>query len=925
MRRAVLTLVLSIGSCLAAGDVRAAILTTIAGGGPNNLPALAANLPNPHGLAFAGGHLYVGTVGRPRVFRIDPAGTLTVLAGNGLQGFSGDGGPAVEAMLDGPHSLAADAAGNVFIADTFQHRVRRVDAATGVITTIAGTGLAGFGGDGGPATAALLNTPFGVAVDAAGFVYVADSGNNRIRKILPQGTILTVAGHGQAISTGEGIPAVYAGLNSPHGVWADAAGNILIADTFGHRIRRVDAAGIITTVAGNGLQGFSGDGGPATSAQILLPWYVTADATGAIFIPDLNNRRIRRVDPATGIITTYAGNGGFGPSGDGGPATSASLGDPRQIAIDDAGNLLLTEFNYGHCVRRVDAATGRIETIAGNGSVGFAGEGVPAFDASLSVLRGSVLDPTGRYLDFADSGNDRIRRLDLETGIVRTLAGDGYRRFGGDGGDAVLASFNGPHGLARDAAGNLLIADTGNRRVRRVDALTGIVTTVAGTGSFGPSTDGVPATESTLLTPTDVALDAVGNLFIADQSDFRIRRVDAVSGFITTVAGNGDLGPPDESGKATQSPLSNPSGIDVSPGGDVYIADGTSVVLKVDAPSGQIRRVAGMIFEAGYSGDGGQATDARLAYPSDVTLDPAGSLLIADRCRVRRVDSGSGVISTIAGTGRLGLEGDGGPAVAADICAWSVALASPEVLYLTDATKRIRKVAPAGAEPPSVSLRVSPSLLWPPNHHLMAVHVDVTPIDPNAAVAFTFVSVTSSEPDDAPGGGDGATAGDIQGADPGTADVDFLLRAERDAGGQGRIYTITYLVTVVGGATSTATALVEAPLDLGGVVDPMVLSVEETTSGTLVTWETVPAALRYDVIRGRVGAISALADAIDLGAVVCVANGVTGTSTAGWEDASQPGPGEAFFYLAQFHGPLASTYGAPDAAAPRRPGTGVCR
>ncbi|MBI3662703.1 MAG: SMP-30/gluconolactonase/LRE family protein [Acidobacteria bacterium] len=416
------------------------IITTVAGGGPNNMPALSASLSQPSGVATdAAGNMYVVTGFANFVFKVDAVGRLTILAGNGTLGFGGDGGPASNAVLSAPNQVAVDSAGNVFIADTWNHRIRRVEAATGIITTVAGNGNWAFSGDGGPATGASLALPSGIALDAAGNLFIADRSNNRIRRVeAASGVISTVAGGSLPGSSGDGGPATNAALNGPLGVAVDAAGNLFIADTSNNRIRRIDAAtGIITTVAGNGLAGFSGDGGPATNASLNYPYDVAVGASGSLLISDMSNHRVRRVDLATGVISTVAGDGTTQFKGDGGLATNASLFWPAAVKMDSAGNVFLAD-SVHHRIRRIDAATGIITTLAGNGTFGFSGDNHIATDASLPY----------------------------------------------------------PFSLAQDRAGNLFVADSGNLAVRKLDAVTGMITTVAGNGNPGFALDGDPATSS---------------------------------------------------------------------------------------------------------------------------------------------------------------------------------------------------------------------------------------------------------------------------------------------------------------------------------------------------------------------------------------------------------------------------------------------
>ena len=324
--------------------------------------AVEAQLSSPWDVALdADGNLYIADAINRRIRRVDPSGTISTIAGTGVEGYTGDGGPAVEAQLSFPASLAVDAEGNLFIAEYFDHRIRRVDS-SGIITSIAGTGEEGFSGDGGPAVEAQLASPRGVAVDADGNLYIADSRNRRIRKVDADGNISTFAGGGDR--SGDGGPAVQAQLRSPSGVAVDAGGNLYIAVTTNSTLRRVDPSGTIATIAGAGRWGFSGDGGPATQAHLAAPSDVAVDAAGNLYIADINNQRIRRVDPA-GIITTIAGTGEVGFSGDGGPAVEAQFDRPRGVAVDAAGNVYIADHG-NHRIRKVDPS-GTITTIAGTG------------------------------------------------------------------------------------------------------------------------------------------------------------------------------------------------------------------------------------------------------------------------------------------------------------------------------------------------------------------------------------------------------------------------------------------------------------------------------------------------------------------------------------------------------------------------------
>ncbi len=337
-------------------------------------------------------------------------GIITTIAGNGYQGNSGDGGPAINAEMIWPEGIAVDSGGNIYIPDSTNNVVREVAASSGIITTIAGTGTQGYSGDGGAATSSELNTPMAVAVDASGNVYIADAGNNRIRKItVSSGMITTVVGTGVAGYSGDGGAATGAELWDPLGIAFDSAGNLYIADTQNSVIREVaSSTGIITTVAGNGFPGYSGDGGPARSAQLEFwgPGAIAFDSSGNLYIADTDNQVVRKVTVSSGTISTIAGNGSAGYAGDNGPATSAELNYPVALSVDAAGNVYMSD--YANFVIREVSSTGTITTIAGNGTRGYSGDGGPATSAELSYPHGVVVNSAGN-LYIADCGNGVVR------------------------------------------------------------------------------------------------------------------------------------------------------------------------------------------------------------------------------------------------------------------------------------------------------------------------------------------------------------------------------------------------------------------------------------------------------------------------------------------------------------------------------------
>jgi sugar lactone lactonase YvrE len=337
--------------------------------------------------------------------------TISTAVGTGEKGFAGDGGPAAAARLNGPFDVAFDSAGNLFFSDTFNHRIRRVDAATGIISTIAGNGEAGYSGDGGPAVRAALNEPYGVVVDRSGNLYTADRLNRRVRRIeAGSGIITTLAGTGEAAYSGDGGPAAAAGLAEPNGLAFDPDERYLyIADVADHRVRIVDlTTGLIATFAGIGMAEHGGDGGPAGEARVFGARAVKVASDGTVYILERQGSSLRAVDPATGLIDTIAGTTGRGYSGDGGPAVAAVFDAPKEMALDRDGSLLIVD-TENHAIRRIDRATGIVTTIAG-GRQGPHGDGGPAAEAGLDRPHGAVVGPDGAIY-IGDTNNHRVRKV----------------------------------------------------------------------------------------------------------------------------------------------------------------------------------------------------------------------------------------------------------------------------------------------------------------------------------------------------------------------------------------------------------------------------------------------------------------------------------------------------------------------------------
>ena len=613
-----------------------------------------------------------------RIRMVDTStGLITTFAGTGTSGYSGDGGPATDARLNYPKGLFADQSGNVFIADTLNHCIRKVDP-DGIITTVAGTGSSGYSGDGGLAINGSLNEPHGVAVDGLGNIYIADSKNHCIRMVdFTTKNIDKVAGTcGSSGYSGDG-DALNAQLDEPSGIYLDASANLFIADTINCMVRKVDASTkMLTTVAGAESAGnpscsYSGDGGQATLAELDKPRAVYVDKNGNIYIADEDNHRIRKVDIATGIITSVAGDGVAAYGGDGGPAIDASIQNPKSVWVDENHNILIAD-TENHRIRKVSGPSEDIYTVAGNGVPDYAGDDGPAIDGSLKKPHGVCIyeSPAPAYLYISDPSNYQMRKVDLKEGFLTKAAGTIWSGYNGDNILATLARLNYPFGVHVDASGNLYIADTYNHRIRKVNAKTGIITTVAGTGSKGFSGDGGPATSARLRYPFSVYVDSAGNIYIVDTFNYRIRKVDAQTQIITTVAGDGDAKFRGDGGLAIDASIMKSYDVAVDKEGNIFIADTHShCIRKVDATTRIIDTVVGQGTKAGFSGDGGLATEALLNTPTGVYVDASGNIFVTDTKNdvVRKVDAITQIINTVAGNGTPGFSGDGGPATQAQL------------------------------------------------------------------------------------------------------------------------------------------------------------------------------------------------------------------------------------------------------------------
>ena len=543
----------------------------------DNGPALSALLNFPEGVAFDNaGNMYIADTRDNRVRMVNPSGTITAFAGTGAicnipTNACGDGAAALSAKMHFPTSVFFDSSNNLYIADSLDNKVRFVTASTGFISTVAGTGVGGFNGDGSASTAEL-NTPSSVFLDSAGNLVIGDTGNQRVRQ-LSAGNISTIAGGGLG---GDGQPATGAALANPFNVGEDSAGNLYIADTANNRIRKVTTSGTISTVAGTGVAGATGDTGPATSATLNGPTGVAVDSANNLWIADAGNLVIRRVDGVTGTITLYAGQYGVscpptGSCGIPGPALGASFSTPQAVAVDSAGNLYIVDYTKNQ-VRVVNAATQIITNFAGSGNTGLQcvpnlPPPVPAVKANLNHPSGIAIDSAGNvYID--DSYANEICKVDT-SGDISLYTFSGAGKYSGDGGPALKASQWNPLELSMDPSGNLFIGGGNNSCIRRVDSVTYTIGTVAGdapqscVGGFGG--DGGPAVSTTAkIAPQGLVVDGQSNLYIADNANNRIRSVHLTPAITVTPPKNFGAWPIGQTSTPQTLTIQSSGGVDLS-------------------------------------------------------------------------------------------------------------------------------------------------------------------------------------------------------------------------------------------------------------------------------------------------------------------------------------------------------------------------
>ncbi len=589
---------------------------------------------------------------------------VSTVAGNGKPSVK-TGDAARTANFVSPAHVATNAAGEIHFSDSYYHQVFRLDA-NGNLTVIAGTGSPGNTGDGGLATSATLNTPLGLAFDSANNLYIADSANNRIRRVTPAGVITN-----------------FAALNAPAYLTFDQSGNLFASQPAEHSIRRIASDGVVTLFAGNGLSGFLGDNGAATSARLNGPTGIRFDAQRNLVIADSGNHRLRRVAP-DGIITTIAGNGTAAFTGDGGAATSASLNNPTGLAINGANLIFVADTNNARL--RAVTPDGGIGTVAGGGNFfvdaplnqsALPGLSSIAFDSSGALILAvpiarqirrannngvftlaGALPPTGantvlpnilydpaavatdssNNIYIADRADHRVRRIN-SAGVPTTYAGTGFPGNLGNNIAASGAQLGLPQALAFDRLGNLYIASGSGSTIRGVAPSTAIVTIAGGVEGF--SGDGGPAGPSQFRQPNALATDQSGNLFIADTANHRVRRIDATTQIVTTIAGTGTQGFTGDSGPALNAQLNAPRGLAFDRGGNLYIADTGNNRVRIVNPFGIISTLT-----------------ADIAAPQQLALDTTANLFVSSPHRVHRIDANTRAVVPIAGTGQPGFSGE---------------------------------------------------------------------------------------------------------------------------------------------------------------------------------------------------------------------------------------------------------------------------
>ena len=618
-------------------------ITTIGGApqffyGDGLYPTGAALGPKLSVSVVSPGTLLVTDASNVRLRFVDAQPVIQTIAGTGQTGYSGDGGLAFNATFLNPNMTVSDSASNIFVADTSNNMIRKI-VGFSTISRYAGNVGAGATGDGGPALSATFAAPYGLATDSTNMLYITDTSNCVVRTVDPgTGVIQRFAGDYTRGFSGDGGLATSAKLSYPRGIAVDSARNVYVADTNNSRIRRIaQSTGFISTIAGNGAQGYSGDRGPACLAALSSPTGVTTDVAGNFYIADTNNNCVRFVNVTNGFIQTVAGRpprGGY--SGNNTFATSALLSTPTNVAFDKSSGFLYIADDGNRRVRLLDTSTGVIYDYVGNGSPYSLGNQIPASNAIFGSIAGVVADLQDNIY-VADGGANIIRKIDSATGIIASAIGTGGGGFTTDG-PALAASVSTPRTLVTDSSNNILFCDTNNHRIRKYISTSMTVETIAGTGVAGYSGDADYASTAQLNFPKALAVDPSGNIFIGDSSNYRIRRIDAATGIITTYAGTGVPGTITAGGQATTTPISFITALTTDYTNTLYMTDyDTNALWQISTGDTTFRSLSA-ISTPSYLGDGGPLSNAKFNRPMGVITDPTGNFLVADsgNYRLRR-------------------------------------------------------------------------------------------------------------------------------------------------------------------------------------------------------------------------------------------------------------------------------------------------
>jgi sugar lactone lactonase YvrE len=592
----------------------AGVVTTLAGqagsAGSADGMGSAASFYQPDGVAVDGaGNVYVADTSNHTIRKVTPAGVVTTLAGQAGSVGSADGTGSA-ARFSGPSGVAVDGAGNVYVADTYNHTIRKVTPA-GVVTTLAGQ-AGSVGSADGTGSAASFYWPDGVAVDESGNLYVADYGNDTIRRVTPAGVVTTMAGQAGLSGSADGTGSA-AQFSLPEGVAVDGSGNVYVADSGSHTIRKVTPAGVVTTLAGE-PGSWGGADGTGSAARFDHPAGVAVDGSGNVYVADLGNHTIRKITPV-GVVTTLAGQA-RGGSADG-TWIAARFFDPFGVAVDGSGNVYVAD-SGNHTIRKVTPA-GVVTTLAGEPGLLGSADGTGSA-ARFDHPGGVAVDGFGNVY-VADTYNETIRRV-TPAGVVTTRAGQAGS-WGSADGTGSAARFSFPTSVAVDGAGNVYVADTGNSTIRRMTPA-GVVTTLAGkAGSWG-SADGT-GSAAQFNGPRGVAVDGSGNVYVADYGGNKIRKI-RPGGIVKTLAGSGAEGSADGTGSAAL--FYYPAGVAVDGAGSVYVADRGNDTIRKVAADGVVTTLAGQAGSWGSTDGTGSA--ARFKYPVGIAVDGSGNVYVAD-------------------------------------------------------------------------------------------------------------------------------------------------------------------------------------------------------------------------------------------------------------------------------------------------------